>query len=207
MWPECLNSSFSSAPQTLRQEASLILFSVLLIKRLEQSRVSSTSPESAALVMDYSTFIGRCPLFFYLAVLLDAAGLVLFFIGIFAPLSFWDFLVLSGPLLLFLSLVLWIFWYLGNLEVPVEELLLRWASRFTKAFSGNWAWRMESATGAYCIIHHMTCCKVRNVPLVKICSFAFRWKRLGLYLVALLDFMLHHLKKRELYFERTNVRT
>lgn len=62
--------------------------------------------------------------FLVLALILDIVGLVLFFVGIFAPLSFWDFFVLSGPLLIFLSLVLWIFWYMGNLTVPEEELNL-----------------------------------------------------------------------------------
>lgn len=75
--------------------------------------------------MDITAYLGRCLLFFFIAVLLDAVGLILFFVGIFAPFSFWDFLVLSGPLLMFVSLVFWIFWYLGNLEVPMEELLLR----------------------------------------------------------------------------------
>lgn len=62
--------------------------------------------------------------FLSLAVIMDIVGLVLFFIGIFAPLSFWDFFVLSGPLLIFLSLILWIFWYMGNLTVSEEELNL-----------------------------------------------------------------------------------
>lgn len=61
-------------------------------------------------------------LFLTLALILDVIGLILFFLGIFAPLSFWDFFVLSGPLLIFLSLVFWIFWYLGNLTVSEEEL-------------------------------------------------------------------------------------
>ena len=73
--------------------------------------------------MDFSTYIGRCRMFFLLAILLDAVGLILFFIGIAAPLSYWDFFVFSGPLLVFLSLVFWIFWYVGNLEVSVEEML------------------------------------------------------------------------------------
>jgi len=63
-------------------------------------------------------------LFVSLAVILDVAGLVLFFVGIFAPLSYWDFFVLSGPLLIFISIIFWIFWYLGNLTVPEEELNL-----------------------------------------------------------------------------------
>uniref|UniRef100_A0A3B4VMG9 Transmembrane protein 238 like n=1 Tax=Seriola dumerili TaxID=41447 RepID=A0A3B4VMG9_SERDU len=72
--------------------------------------------------MKYS---GRSTIFFLsLAVILDVLGLILFFVGIFAPLSFWDFFVLSGPLLIFLSLVFWIFWYLGNLTVSEEELNL-----------------------------------------------------------------------------------
>ncbi len=58
---------------------------------------------------------------------LDVAGLVLLLVGIFAPISFWDLLVLSGPIIIFLSLVFWIFWYLGNLTVPYRELLPKWA--------------------------------------------------------------------------------
>lgn len=67
----------------------------------------------------------KIPMFLLVvAVILDVVGILLFFIGIFAPLSFWDFFVLSGPLLIFLSLVFWIFWYLGNLTVSDDELNL-----------------------------------------------------------------------------------
>lgn len=62
--------------------------------------------------------------FVTLAVILDVVGLVLFLVGIFAPLSYWDFFVLSGPLLIFLSLVFWIFWYMRSLTVSEEELNL-----------------------------------------------------------------------------------
>ncbi|CAG5897239.1 unnamed protein product [Menidia menidia] len=66
---------------------------------------------------------GRCTvLFLSLALILDVAGILLFLVGIFAPLSFWDFFVLSGPLLIFLSLIPWIFWYMGSLTVSEEEL-------------------------------------------------------------------------------------
>ncbi|MEQ2211606.1 hypothetical protein XENOCAPTIV_009009, partial [Xenoophorus captivus] len=68
---------------------------------------------------------GKCTTFFIgLAVFLDIVGLLLLLIGIFAPLPYWDFFVFSGPLLIFLSLLLWIFWYLGNLTVSEEELNL-----------------------------------------------------------------------------------
>lgn len=65
----------------------------------------------------------RCTnVFLSIAVILDVVGLLLLLIGIFAPLSFWDFFVLSGPLLIFLSLILWIFWYLGSLTVSDTDL-------------------------------------------------------------------------------------
>lgn len=75
--------------------------------------------------MDYTKYLGRCIFFFLLALAFDVIGLALFFIGIFAPLSFWDFLILSGPLIIFVSLVFWIFWYLGNLMLPESDFLVK----------------------------------------------------------------------------------
>lgn len=104
--------------------------------RAERERAAqqeSTSPERLAETTSTSRAVsepvtmgqGKYPIFFLtLAVVLDVAGLILFFVGIFARLSFWDFFVLSGPLLIFLSLVFWIFWYMGNLTVTEEELNL-----------------------------------------------------------------------------------
>lgn len=67
----------------------------------------------------------KCTTFFLaLAIILDVIGFLLLLVGIFAPLSYWDFFVFSGSVLIFLSLVLWIFWYMGNLTVPEEELNL-----------------------------------------------------------------------------------
>lgn len=85
---------------------------------LSDLQTSSDSPGSAMKEGKATAF------FLALAVIIDVVGLILFFLGIFAPLSFWDFFVLSGPLLIFLSLVFWIFWYLGNLRVSDEELSL-----------------------------------------------------------------------------------
>lgn len=63
-------------------------------------------------------------LFVVLAVILDVVGLIIFLVGIFAPLSFWDFLIFSGALLIFFSLIPWIFWYMSALTVSEEELNL-----------------------------------------------------------------------------------
>lgn len=63
-------------------------------------------------------------LFVVLAVILDVAGLIIFLVGIFAPLSYWDFFIFSGALLIFFSLIPWILWYMSTLTVSEEELNL-----------------------------------------------------------------------------------
>lgn len=69
----------------------------------------------------------NCPsAFLGIAIFLDVVGIILFLIGVSTPtvLAYWDFFVFSGPLLIFLSLVLWIFWYMGKLKVSEDELNL-----------------------------------------------------------------------------------
>lgn len=73
--------------------------------------------------MDYTPYVGRCLSLLLIALFMDVVGVILFFVGVFAPISFWDFLIFTGPLLIFLSLVFWILWYMGNIEVSLEELL------------------------------------------------------------------------------------
>ncbi|XP_009979854.1 PREDICTED: transmembrane protein 238 [Tauraco erythrolophus] len=72
--------------------------------------------------MDLRKLVGRCAVILLLAVLCDVIGLIVLFLGIFAPLSFWDFFVYLGALLLASSLIFWIFWYTFNIEVPFKEL-------------------------------------------------------------------------------------
>lgn len=72
--------------------------------------------------MAFLKLVGRCALILLLAVLCDVIGLIILFVGIFAPLSSWDFFVYLGALLLACSLIFWIFWYTFNIEVPFREL-------------------------------------------------------------------------------------
>ncbi|KAF1502380.1 hypothetical protein FQV17_0015764, partial [Megadyptes antipodes antipodes] len=72
--------------------------------------------------MAFFKLIGRCAGLLLLAVLCDVIGLITLFLGIFAPLSSWDFFVYLGALLLASSLVFWISWYTLNIEVPFREL-------------------------------------------------------------------------------------
>ncbi|KAF7697789.1 transmembrane protein 238-like [Silurus meridionalis] len=66
--------------------------------------------------------LGRCSCAFWLAVVFDVCGLVVLLAGVFADIFFYDFLIYAGAIIIFLSLIWWVFWYTGNIEVPPEEL-------------------------------------------------------------------------------------
>lgn len=67
--------------------------------------------------------LGRCSCAFWLAVAFDVCGLVVLLAGVFANIFFYDFLIYAGAIVIFLSLIWWVFWYAGNIEVPPEELM------------------------------------------------------------------------------------
>ncbi|XP_059835326.1 transmembrane protein 238-like [Hypanus sabinus] len=66
--------------------------------------------------------LGRCVCAFWLAIAFDAVGLTVLLIGVFCNIFFYDFLIYAGSIVIFMSLIWWIFWYTGNIEVPLEEL-------------------------------------------------------------------------------------
>ncbi|KAH0631878.1 hypothetical protein JD844_019771 [Phrynosoma platyrhinos] len=66
--------------------------------------------------------LGRCQGAFWMALVFDAGGLALLLAGLFVDVYFSDLLVYGGWMGLLFSLLWWVFWYVGNLEVPPEEL-------------------------------------------------------------------------------------
>lgn len=66
--------------------------------------------------------LGRCVCCFWLAVAFDIVGLVVLLIGVFVNVFFYDLLIYAGAIVIFLSLIWWVFWYSGNIEVPPAEL-------------------------------------------------------------------------------------
>ncbi|XP_047427934.1 transmembrane protein 238-like [Mugil cephalus] len=66
--------------------------------------------------------LGRCVCCFWLAVAFDIVGLAVLLIGVFVNVFFYDLLIYAGAIVIFLSLIWWVFWYSGNIEVPPAEL-------------------------------------------------------------------------------------
>ncbi|KAL2078177.1 hypothetical protein ACEWY4_025862 [Coilia grayii] len=66
--------------------------------------------------------IGRCKCAFWFAVIHDILGFLILLSGVFWDVFFHDFLLYAGAVIVFLSLIWWVFWYSGNIEVPPEEL-------------------------------------------------------------------------------------
>ncbi|XP_057673654.1 transmembrane protein 238-like [Corythoichthys intestinalis] len=66
--------------------------------------------------------LGRCICCFWLAVAFDVVGLLVLLIGVFVNVFFYDLLIYAGAIVIFLSLVWWVFWYSGNIEVLASEL-------------------------------------------------------------------------------------
>lgn len=66
--------------------------------------------------------LGRCLSCFWLAVAFDIMGLLVLLIGVFVNVFFYDLLIYAGAIIIFLSLIWWVFWYSGNIEVPPAEL-------------------------------------------------------------------------------------
>ncbi|KAM3591857.1 uncharacterized protein V6R79_008673 [Siganus canaliculatus] len=66
--------------------------------------------------------VGRCKCSFWFAVAHDILGVIIIMVGVFGGLVIHDLFIYGGSIIIFLSLIWWVFWYSGNIDVPPEEL-------------------------------------------------------------------------------------
>ncbi|XP_077595643.1 transmembrane protein 238-like [Stigmatopora nigra] len=66
--------------------------------------------------------VGRCKCSFWFAVAHDILGAIIMLAGVFGGLAVRDLFIYAGGIVIFLSLIWWVFWYSGNIDVPPEEL-------------------------------------------------------------------------------------
>ncbi|XP_026635871.1 uncharacterized protein LOC113456296 [Microtus ochrogaster] len=92
-------------------------------------RLTELSGKSADSAEMRSGALGHCRHFFWLGVAFDTVGVAVLFTGVFANLFFYDMLLYLGSIIIFVSLLWWIFWYTGNIEALPEDPLRRTSPR------------------------------------------------------------------------------
>uniref|UniRef100_A0A3B3I4I0 Transmembrane protein 238-like n=1 Tax=Oryzias latipes TaxID=8090 RepID=A0A3B3I4I0_ORYLA len=98
--------------------------------------------------------VGRCAPLLFLALGFDVAGLVVLLVGIFGNVNrqgrwYGDFLVYTGSIIIFLSLVWWVLWYTGNVQLTLpSNTLINPAALLREVHSDHWHWSPNAEFGS-----------------------------------------------------------
>lgn len=116
------------------------------------SAAGSTSVQvEPALEIGYSG-VGRCMCCFWFALAHDILGVIIIMSGVFGGLLVHDLFIYLGAIVIFLSLIWWVLWYTGNIDVPPKELeddvgMMKLRDRGLKQMVRNVSERLSSRFG------------------------------------------------------------
>lgn len=82
----------------------------------------STSVQVEAPTEKAYSGVGRCMCLFWFALAHDVLGVIIIMAGVFGGFSVHDLFIYAGAIVIFLSLIWWVLWYTGNIDVPPKEL-------------------------------------------------------------------------------------
>ncbi|MEQ2175800.1 hypothetical protein GOODEAATRI_021404 [Goodea atripinnis] len=117
------HSRLFHARTQLHSPAALVALGLLLLLVWRISSAIMSTPVQIEPVME-KTYkgVGRCKCSFWFAVAHDILGVLIIMVGVFGGLVIHDVFIYGGAIIIFLSLIWWVFWYSGNIDVPPEEL-------------------------------------------------------------------------------------
>ena len=102
--------------------AHFIQFGDFSLERTKPTVAMSTEVRMEPVAEIQYDGVGRCKCSFWFAVAHDILGLVIMMTGVFGGLAIHDLLIYAGSIIIFFSLIWWVFWYSGNIDVPPGEL-------------------------------------------------------------------------------------
>ncbi|KAK2864838.1 hypothetical protein Q7C36_003992 [Tachysurus vachellii] len=102
--------------------------------------------------MDPKRIIGQCAPLFFLAVIFDLVGFLLLLVGLAASPQiagrvYGDFLALTGAVLMFVGLGMWVMWYAGNIGADGKRIGFGRIARKLSERMSTVKWRGDTGKG------------------------------------------------------------